>query len=535
MKIGIAQINAVLGDFKQNTNSILLEIKKASKDKVDLLVFPECALFGYHPVDLLDRPSVVPEQLKYLTKIAKSCPLNLSILVGAITLNEKGNGKPYRNSAVLIKDKKIKRIFNKELLPTYDVFDEGRHIEPGSMSDNTFKFGSKNILVTICEDIWAWPLRAKASAYKKNPLLQMFSKKIDLVINLSASPTTANKLKWRRQVCKLTAQHLQAPMVYVNLVGGQDELIFDGGSLYLNEKGQILFQARRFEPDYHVIDLQQPRAPIKNIVEVRQKAILLGIRDFCKKTGIQKVHLGSSGGIDSALVACLAVDALGPENVTTIALPGPFNDPNSARWAKELSQQLGCHHFETPITPTYKALLKTYSKVFNFKDFGLVNENMQARIRGLILMAFSNQHQSLLLGTSNKSELAIGYSTLYGDLCGGLLPIGDLLKQEVYALAEHYHSLKKWIPRGVLDRAPSAELRPYQTDQQTLPAYPVLDQAIQKLVENKKGAQSKLDQWVLQMMIKSEFKRWQAPPILKVSDHAFGRGRRFPIAHRAKG
>lgn len=540
MKVALAQINAVLGDFKTNAQFILTEIERAAKDGADLIVFPECALFGYHPVDLLDRPLIVRQQLKELQKITKACPAHLNVILGAITLNEQPQGKPYRNSAVLIHNKKIARIFNKELLPTYDVFDEGRHIQPGRTKDNIVRIGSHRVLITICEDIWAWKIKGKQTLYETNPLLNIKANKVDFVVNLSASPTTTNKLKWRHVVCSATARHFKAPMVYVNLVGGQDELIFDGGSLYINKAGKVIAQAKRFETDYLCIDLKETKNQFKKIkqltqVESQRKAIVLGIQDFAKKTGFKKLHLGSSGGIDSALVACLAAEAVGPENLSTISMPGPFNSPDSAKWSKELSEQLDCSYLEMSIESSYKEVLRIFSEATGHSDFSQVNENLQARLRGLLLMAFSNQNNSLLLGTSNKSELAIGYSTLYGDLCGGLLPIGDLLKRDVYRLANHYHSTRGWIPAGILNRPPSAELRPNQTDQQSLPPYDVLDKAIEKLVDNKKSTQTKIDDWVLSAMMLSEFKRWQAPPILKVSEHAFGRGRRFPIAHRAKG
>ncbi|RME18003.1 MAG: NAD+ synthase [Bdellovibrio sp.] len=536
MKIAIAQINSFLGAFEANRKKIEAFCKKAEKHSCDLIIFPESALFGYHPVDLLERPSIVDAQLRELKKLQKKIPKNLKVLVGAITHNPKSNGKPFLNAAVLLSKNKSPKIFAKELLPTYDVFDEGRHIQPGDLSKNIFSFKGKKILVTICEDIWAWTLPGqKHSNYAQNPLLKIKPGNVDLVVNLSASPFTDKKMKWRQFVTSKTATHFKAPLIYVNMVGAQDEIIFDGASLFTSKKGQLLQQCERFQEDFQVIEPFSSPVPQKrhqpNVHHLRKDAILLGISDFLKKTGLSQVHLGLSGGLDSALVACLATEALGPQKVTAFALPGPYSSSQSLRLARKLAKNLKISFLKIEITSTYKHLLAVLEKTLGSIPFGTVQENLQARLRALCLMAYANKNNSLLLNTSNKSEMATGYTTLYGDLCGGLCPIGDLLKTEVKQMAKTIYA--HVIPQEIISRPPSAELRPHQKDTDSLPPYPILDPIVEKLVENYKGTHTSTGRQVLKMLMKSEFKRWQAPPILKISNHAFGRGRRFPIASKA--
>lgn len=540
MRIALAQINPLLGDFAGNRKKILSFTNRAKEKHCDLVIFPEAALFGYHPVDLLERESIVKAQLEELKTIEKEIPKNIGILLGAIVLNPQRWGKPYLNAAIYIEKGKKKKIFPKQLLPTYDVFDEGRHIQPGEIKKNILNIKGNKILVTICEDIWAWPLKdfPKFSRYARNPLLDVPKSKIDLVVNLSASPFTDTKFTNRHLVTGKTAKHFGVPLIYVNMAGAQDELIFDGGSFAINPKGKVLAQSIRFDEDLNVIDLKTQEGGIRELNENKwetiRQALVLGIRDFVEKTGFKRVHLGLSGGVDSALVACLAADALGPFNVTCVGLPGPFNAPQSLTLAKELSQNLGTKWLEFPITEIYEKMSKSFSDGFGEIPFSVVHENLQARIRAMFLMAVANQEKSLLLTTSNKSELAMGYSTLYGDMCGALMPIGDLLKTEVYRLAKLYNKEHELIPEEIITRPPSAELRPNQKDQDSLPPYEVLDPLVEKLVEGYSRANSPIESRILKSLFSSEFKRWQAPPILKVSDHAFGRGRRLPLAHKAE-
>ncbi|MCB0356947.1 MAG: NAD+ synthase [Bdellovibrionales bacterium] len=539
MKIALAQINPTLGDFENNKNKIIEYIHKAIERTCEIIVFPEAAIMGYHPVDLLERPSIVKQQMAAINAIEKVLPGNIVVVFGGISLSPHKNGKPFCNSAFVLQKGKKRKIFAKQLLPTYDVFDEGRHIEPGKVKDNVFKFKNRKILITICEDIWAWPNshHGKRSPYRENPIKELKSKEIDLVLNLSASPFTTNKLKSRIAVCKSTALHLKAPVVYVNMVGAQDEVIYDGGSFVTSATGKVVAKAHHFTEDVLVYDTQLGRGFIqlqeKNKYENYRQALVLGIRDFLYKTGFKKAHLGLSGGVDSALVSCLLVDAIGPQNVTCIMLPGPYTSPLSLRLSAQLVKNLGVNDFNFSISEIYNQMNKEFSEEFDVKGFSIVQENLQARLRGISLMAFSNLNNSLLFNTSNKSEFAVGYTTLYGDMVGALCPIGDLTKTDVFGLANWYNHQHELIPKEIISRPPSAELRTQQKDTDTLPSYDLLDPAVKKIVEKFLPPSSVLEKKVLKSMMLSEFKRWQAPPILKVTNHAFGRGRRLPIAHKA--
>lgn len=538
MRIALAQINPVLGDFSYNKEKILNFIHQAQQRKCELVVFPECALFGYHPFDLLEREKIVVKQEAELKDLLKKIPKNIGVVFGMISRNPDKKGRPYYNSAVFAAHGQKPRFFHKQLLPTGDVFDEARFIETGDLSKNYFNWKGKKFFLTICEDIWAWPTERGTSPYKVNPLAKVKKQKVDMVINLSASPYFVGKMKQRERVTTKTAAYFNAPMMYVNIVGAQDEIIFDGGSFVIDKKGKKLLSCQQFEEDINVIDLDTKESWNKTSklekTEELRRALVLGIRDFCTKTGLKKVHLGLSGGIDSAVVAALAVDALGPANVTAIALPGPFNAEKSLTLAKDLAKNLSIDFKVVEMGGLYDDVVKSLEKNLALKEFGLVHENLQARLRGLTLMAYSNKENSMLLTTSNKSEYAAGYSTLYGDMCGGLAPLGDLLKNQVYEIARFYNSQGEIIPQEIIDRAPSAELRPNQTDQDSLPPYDDLDNAVESLVEKCGAAKNSTEKWLLPMLMKSEFKRWQAPPILKVSQHSFGRGRRYPIAHRSR-
>ncbi len=538
MKIAMAQINSTLGAFKENAQKIINESLEAHKKGCELVIFPECALFGYYPGDLLERDSIVKEQIKYIARIEKKIPKGLTVLYGAITENSKKFGKKYYNSAVLVKGGSKSKLFNKTLLPTYDIFDEGRHIEPGSMEKNFFKLKGKKFLVTICEDIWAWSEghSGDRTPYSTNPLKALKAEKPDFVINLSASPYTRNKLKRRESVIKKTSDYFKVPVLYTNVVGAHDEIIFDGQSMIFS-KGKVVARAAAFKEELYIFNCLERKNKITKENKPSQQlfdALVLGVKDYLGKTGLKKVHFGLSGGIDSAVVAFLAAEALGPENVTAIAMPGPYSSDLSFNAAKELAHNLGIQFLSAEILKPYESVIGVLDKSFGESDFGLMHENIQARMRGLYLMAFSNKHNSMLLNTSNKSEFACGYSTLYGDQCGGLSPMGDLLKREVYELAHYYNEIKPGcIPEKIITRAPSAELRPNQKDEDSLPEYDKLDNAVSKLVTESKAPRGEIEKWTLKALMRSEFKRWQAPPVLKVTSHAFGMGRRMPIAHKA--
>ncbi len=533
MKIAMAQLNTHLGDFKTNAANILKFSKEAVSNNCDVILFPECALFGYTPADLLERDSVVKEQTKVLNQLVKRLPSKIHIIFGAITHN-KGKGKRYLNSAIVVHNQKIIKSFAKQLLPTYDVFDEERHFEAGDLNKNILKIGNKKIFIAICEDLWAWK-ELNPFQHVENPLLK-FKGKVDITLALNASPFSLKKSSLRLKIARKCIAKTKSPIVYVNQVGGQDEIIFDGGSFALNKKGELIAQLPDFKEALSYIEVDQVkpmRTKRTSEYEELRQALVLGLKDFCKKIGMSKAHFGLSGGIDSALVACLAADALGAENVTSIALPGPYSSKLSFNLAKKLASNLGTPFHQVNFNNSYKSLVKDFELEFGKLSFGLVHENMQARLRGDILMAFSNFKNSLLINTSNKSELAVGYSTLYGDLCGGISPIGDLTKQQVVKLCEHYNKDEELIPRQIITRPPTAELRPNQKDSDSLPSYETLDKIVNKLVVDKKPARTATEKRVLKMLNRSEFKRWQAPPILRVSSHAFGQGRRMPIAHNA--
>lgn len=536
MKVASVQINPLLGDFYHNVKLLLSFIKKASD--CDLIVCPELALFGYWPGALLERPSVVKKQLKALQSLHQRIPPKVAVLVGAVTESKKKYGKYYHNSAVLlIKDQKPK-FFHKTILPTYDVFDEARYFEPGHLAKNCFRIKGYKVLVTICEDTWASDQYAWiGSRFPKDPLKLIKKGSVDLVVNLSASPFSINKAQRRLDMIQHVAKQLSAPMLYTNLVGGQDEIIFDGGSVLVDQKGSIQIQSKYFEEDLRCYDLKLKKEiasssvkvtkPRKTLLSVKQ-AIVLGIKDFVKKAGYQHVHLGLSGGIDSAIVACLAVEALGPRSVTVIALPGPFSTHLSYRLAQKLAKNLNCHFLEFSIQDAYKQVTKDL-KAQRIPCSGIISENIQSRLRCLYLMAFANHKKSLLLSTSNKSEYAVGYTTLYGDMSGALAPIGDLLKTRVYKLAKQCY--KTEIPSKIISRPPTAELKKNQKDTDHLLPYHQMDPRIKHLMVKCGPAHGAIDRWILEKMRISEFKKWQSPPVLRVTEHAFGSGRRCPINH----
>lgn len=522
MRTALAQINSTLADFSENKARILKAVCEAAEQDIDLVIFPECAMFGYNPADLLERETLVDEQLKELKALHQSLPKKIGVLVGAVTKNPSKRGRPYFNSVAFLQKGKPAKFFHKELHPVGDIFDDGRYFEKGQIADNVLKFMGKKILVLICEDMWAWPDSKGRSNYRENPVAKLKGQKFDLIVNMSASPFWKGKAKARHHVAAETVRALKAPLVYVNTVGALDEVIYDGGSFVLDNKGKLTARAKYYSED---LLISHDLSPELDETEMIHQALVTGIRDYCSKNGLQKVHLGLSGGIDSAVVACLAVEALGKENVSGYALPGPYSSPDSERLAHELAKNLGIKFESISIQRTYDALISE----LKVQGLSLVNENLQARIRGTVLMAISNRDGSLLLSTSNKSEYATGYSTLYGDMCGGLAPLGDLTKKEVYDL-----SRRMPIAQAIIDRPPTAELRPNQKDQDSLPPYDLLDIAVENVVTKAKPAKTETEKWLLKAYFKNEFKRWQAPPILKVAERSFGHGRRYPLTHHGK-
>lgn len=545
--ISLCQTNSTIGNFELNFSNICIFIEKSIKETSEnknshLIVFPESSLTGYPLHDLLELNFFFKNQTTYLKKIQKKLNSKTHVLLGALLPNPQSPGRPFINAAVFISSKKI-QIIGKSLLPTEDVFNEDRWFESFSFSNNIISINKIKILVTVCEDIWGWKENFLSQRYSKNPL-EKLNKKVQGVINLSASPFTHLKEKQRNLVVKKTAQFFKAPVFYCNRWGAEDELIFDGQSLVSDKNGTIIFKMKFGQDDrQHFLFSTKSNTQIfnnSNILKSKtdskhtllRKALVLGIQEFCKKNNFEKVHLGLSGGIDSALVACLAVEALGSKNVNLLALPSLYSSPTSFNLAQSLSKNLGSSLQKISIDPIYELAKKTLDSEFQIPEFGLVHENLQSRIRALVLMAYSNTNKSLLLSTSNKSELATGYGTLYGDMCGGLMPIGDLYKTQVFELAENYLKSFGWITQEMIDRPPTAELKPNQLDSDSLPPYKNLDQALFQIIElNKKPKNLKMYQFVIQALFRSEFKRWQAPPILKVSKRSFGKGRHWPIGH----
>ncbi len=540
MRLALAQINSYLGDFAGNADKILDFTNRAKEKKADLVVFSELCLFGYPTGDLLERSYLIAEQETQLKRVIKSLPKGITAIFGAVIKNPsygKTGGKPFFNVAVVACRGSKPQYFSKQLLPSYDVFDDTRFFQSGSKTGIVNIKNVGKVAITVCEDMWA----VFTKRYSRDPLASV--KHVDLIVNISASPFSPIKEERRFKAAALHAKRIKAPFLYVNQVGAQDEIIFDGRSFVIDEKAKLIVQASPFEEDLVIMDLEKKRAEYRPIeqspMELFRQALVSGIRDFMKKTGQKRVHLGLSGGIDSALVACLAVDALGPANVQGILLPGPYNSKKSvtdslalASNLKIKTQNISINNYFKEAKATLDIFDKTASSPAEKSTRELAEQNVQARIRGLILMSFSNLHRSMLLSTSNKSELASGYSTLYGDSCGGLAPIGDLTKTEIYELAKHYNFSREIIPKNILNKPPSAELAPGQLDQDSLPPYKELDKAVNNLVTGQKAAVNPTEKWLEQKLYVSEFKRWQSPPILRVSEHAFGRGRRMPIARK---
>ncbi len=555
MKIAIAQLNPIIGDIPGNAKKILDAAEKAVADGARLLLTPELSLCGYPPRDLLLNPSFVEAMNISLGELASSLPSNLAVLVGTATENSQAQitgGKPLFNSMALLENGKVKQIFHKRLLPTYDVFDERRYFEPG-LQANYFTLDNLDIGVTICEDLWNdeefWGKRT----YAINPIADLAIIGVDLIVNLSASPYSVSKQRFREEILKHSAVRFQQPMIYTNQVGGNDDLIFDGNSFAMNRQGEMVCRANAFDADLVVLEFDEEQrdfllssiitAPETEDEEIWQ-ALVLGVRDYARKCGFSKVVLGLSGGIDSALVAAIAVSALGKENVFAVLMPSPYSSDHSVIDALALGENLGIKTQTLPIGDLMEGFDNTLDDLFAGTEFGLAEENIQSRIRGNLLMAIANKFGYLLLSTGNKSEMSVGYCTLYGDMNGGLAVIADVPKTRVYSLCRwlNSHSLfpntHSPIPDNILNKAPSAELKPGQVDQDSLPPYDQLDDILQRLIHNHQSASqivaaghdAKIVDRVIQMVARAEFKRRQAPPGLKITDRAFGTGWRMPIA-----
>ncbi|MEB3339895.1 NAD+ synthase [Okeania sp.] len=576
MKIAIAQLNPIIGDISGNAKLILEAVEKAQKLDAKLIITPELSLIGYPPRDLLIYPSLIEAAAVELENLAQDLPLEIAVLVGTVIFNSQAaetGEKSLFNSAALLTNGKVKQIFHKRLLPTYDVFDEYRYFEPGKTSDfftlEISEFSAK-IGVTICEDLWNdegfWGKRN----YPCNPMQELAEQQVDFVINISASPYGVGKQKLRESMLEHSTNNYHQPIIYVNQVGGNDDLIFDGCSVVFNRTGNVIYRAKSFETSLAVVefnsakkDLIAPNFETINLPETEDEeiwsALVLGVKDYVQKCGFSKVVLGLSGGIDSALVAAIATAALGKENVFAILMPSPYSSEHSVKDALELTDNLGIAKQVIPIEDLMKEYDNSLTSLFAGTNFGVAEENIQSRIRGNLLMAISNKFGHLVLSTGNKSEMAVGYCTLYGDMNGGLAVISDVPKTRVYSLcrwlneqavnanpnffgSENLLITKKpnIIPENILTKAPSAELKEDQKDQDSLPAYNILDDILFRLIEKCEslaeiiaaGHDSEVVNKVVKLVMRAEFKRRQAPPGLKISDRAFGTGWRMPIAKK---
>lgn len=543
MKIALAQINTTVGDFPGNVGKIVSYARCAQERGADLVVFPELALCGYPPRDLVEKPEFVRRSEAELERLAGLLP-PIATLVGYVRHSHARQGKPVADAAALLMGGKPALDYAKVLLPFYDVFDESRYFEPGtSLCMHDFK--GYRVAVTICEDIWNDKHFWKKQLYSRDPVEECVKGGASLLLNIASSPYNTEKIQLRHDMLKTIATTRRIPVVYVNHVGGNDQLVFDGSSMAFDARGELCTRARSFEEDLVIFDTssgaQEVHSAPASETEGVYQALRLGIRDYVGKCGFAKVIVGLSGGIDSSLVATLAADALGSQNVLGVGMPGPYSSPGSIRDAQTLAANLRIEFRVIPITPVFESYLTTLDPAFESKPRDVTEENIQARIRGNMLMALSNKFGALVLSTGNKSELAVGYCTLYGDMAGGLAAIADVPKTMVYELARYVNREGERIPKACLEKAPSAELRPNQTDQDTLPPYAVLDVILRSYIEENLSAQEiiakhGLDPALVSETIRrvqgAEYKRHQAPPTLKVTAKAFGIGRRYPIAQK---
>ncbi len=542
MKIALAQFNPTIGDFEGNSARILQLAGEAHSRGADLAVFSELCLCGYPPQDLVERPSFAERNQQELVRLARAIPM--PSLVGFVGDAMDNTGKPVANSAALIANGKILFEQRKMLLPTYDVFDESRYFQPAH-TQHVFPFHQEQLGITICEDFWNdksfWPQQL----YDRDPVAEIAGKGSTLLLNISSSPYTIDKRSVRHDMLQTIAREHRVPVVYVNQVGGNDSLLFDGSSVAFMPGGKLAARAKSFEEDLVFFDTITGEGDIRPLVEdelqAAYSALVMGTRDYVRKCGFQKVVVGLSGGIDSALVASIATDALGKESVLGVGMPGPYSSEGSIRDAKKLAENLGIEFLLIPISQTFESYRRDLAAPFAGRPEDATEENLQARIRGNLLMALSNKFGSLVLSTGNKSEMAVGYCTLYGDMAGGLAVISDVPKTMVYKLSEFVNRKRELIPRATLLKPPSAELRPNQRDQDTLPEYDVLDRILKAYVEDMRSPEEIADHFDMSLELvrsvalrvdQNEYKRKQAPPGLKVTSKAFSVGRRFPLAQK---
>ena len=539
MKIALAQLNYTIADIVGNKEKIIVALNKAKESAADLVVFSELSICAYPPDDLLDYPHFISNCIQAVEEIAKHA-IGITVILGSPTFNESKIGRRLYNSACILQDGIVKHTVHKTLLPTYDVFNEARYFEANS-SFKTIEINGKKIAITICEDLW---FEMERFNYSGNPLEELSKYRPDLLINISASPFNMHKKIERLNVLKNVCMRYALPLVYVNQTGVHTDLVFDGNSMVINENGSLVLECSSFKEDFQIFDTEKENREIDfkeaEETELMHDALIYGIQNFFGKMGFSKAVLGSSGGIDSAVVQALATRALGAENVKAILMPSDFSSEGSVLDAKKLSENLKNNFEILPISNVFDSFGQTLKPMFEGLEFGLAEENIQARSRAVLLMAISNKFGHILLNTSNKSEMSVGYTTLYGDMCGSLSVMGDLYKTDVYKLARFINKDLEIIPYSIIDKAPSAELRPNQKDSDSLPEYDVLDQILELYIEKQKGIEeivqlgfeSALVNRIIGMVNRNEYKRFQAPPIIRIRSKAFGRGRQIPLVSK---
>ena len=544
MKIALGQINPTVGDFPGNSAKIIDFAQRARREGAELILFPELSVCGYPPRDLVERPSFVARNRETVEQIAQGAR-GIAVICGLVTPAGAETGKSAMNSSALLKDGQVAFLQSKMLLPTYDVFDEMRNFAPAK-SQTLFPLGGRQIALTICEDAWNDKQYWRKRLYALDPVESLMRAGGDLLLNISASPFWLGKRAMRCEMLATIARQYKVPVVMVNQVGGNDCLVFDGSSLVLNPGGEVIAQGSSFEEDLIFFDSDglagEMHPQIENEDAAAYAALVLGTRDYVHKCGFRQVIIGLSGGIDSALTAVIAADALGAENVIGVGMPGPYSSSGSIGDARALAQNLGICFELLPIDDIFQSCSRTLAKVFAGRKEDETEENLQSRARGTLLMALSNKFGAIVLSTGNKSEVGVGYCTLYGDMVGGLAVISDVPKTLVYRLSRYVNSRRPVIPQATLEKPPSAELRPDQKDTDSLPPYDVLDAILEDYVEEshsadqiarERGFDIDLVRRVVRMIERSEYKRQQAAPGIKISPKAFGYGRRFPIAAKS--
>ncbi len=542
LRVAVAQIDTTVGDFEGNAKKILEGGRAAQREGAHLVLFPELTVCGYPPKDLLERRSFLDETERAARGLAARTG-DAVWLFGSLQRNRARAGRTVFNTALAARRGRIVGAYHKRLLPTYDVFDEGRYFEPGSRPLVLTVRGRK-VGVTVCEDIWNDKTFWRRPLYDTDPLEDLRRSRVDLHVNIAASPWALGKDRLRQRMMSQIARGTGIPLVSCNLVGGNDGLVFDGSSSAFDARGRLIARGKAFAEDFWLVDLPGgtgPKASPEPDVRLMRRALVLALRDYAGKCGFQTAVLGLSGGIDSAVTAALAVEAVGADSVTGVAMPGPYSSEGSLRDARELARRLGVRLLEVPIGPVFDAYRRTLAPAFGAETCGAAEENLQARIRGAILMALSNRFGHLVLSTGNKSEIAVGYCTLYGDMVGGYALLSDIPKTLVYALAEDINGNEAVIPAASIEKEPSAELAPDQKDTDALPPYPVLDPLIEALVEQslpvataarRTGVSPDLAREIARRLDRNEYKRRQMPPGPKVTGRAFGEGRRYPIAQK---